>query len=82
MTITLKNVPAALHRTLKKQARLNKRSLNQEAITCLEATLGLVKTDRQALHERIVKRREEMLANGFVPMSQKQLRAAIDEGRE
>jgi plasmid stability protein len=82
MTITLKNVPPAVHRTLKRQAKLHKRSLNQEAITCLEATLGLVKTDRQALHEKIVKRREEMVANGFIPMTQKQLRAAIDEGRE
>jgi hypothetical protein len=65
MTITLKNVPPILHRTLKKQAKLHKRSLNQEAITCLETTLGLAKTDRQALHERIVKRREELLARGF-----------------
>ena len=65
MTITLKNVPAQIHRTLKKQAKLHKRSLNQEAINCLEEVLGIKKTDREALHERIIKRRDEMLARGF-----------------
>jgi hypothetical protein len=82
MTITLKNVPPALHRTLKKQAKLHKRSLNQETIDHLEITLGLKKTDRQALHERIVKHRDEMKAEGFIAMTQDELRAAIEEGRE
>lgn len=35
-TITLKNVPAKLHRALKDQAKKHKRSLNMEAIQCLE----------------------------------------------
>ena len=35
-TLTLKNVPAHLHRSLKLQALAHKRSLNQEAILCLE----------------------------------------------
>ena len=82
MTITLKNVPPALHRTLKKQAKLHNRSLNQETIDCLETKLGLKKTDHQALHESIVKHREELRARGFVPMTQKELRAAINEGRD
>lgn len=34
--LTLKNIPAGLHRTLKAQAKRHKRSLNQEAILCLE----------------------------------------------
>jgi uncharacterized protein YmfQ (DUF2313 family) len=33
-------VPSHLHRLLKKQAREHKRSLNQEAILCLERTLN------------------------------------------
>jgi len=40
MTITLKNVPAEVHAALKRRARLHKRSLNQEAIFCLDSALG------------------------------------------
>ncbi len=41
MTLTLKNIPLHLHRQLKAQARRHKRSLNQEAILCLErAVIG------------------------------------------
>jgi hypothetical protein len=36
MTITLKNVPRALHLALKRQAKQNKRSLNKEVISYLE----------------------------------------------
>ena len=38
-TITLKNVPPELHRSLKERAKRNKRSLNQEAIHALENSL-------------------------------------------
>lgn len=39
-TLTLKNVPAHLHRRLKLQAQEHKRSLNREAIFCLEHSVG------------------------------------------
>jgi len=39
VSLTLKNVPARLHQILKEQAREHKRSLNREAILCLERTL-------------------------------------------
>ncbi len=48
-TITLKNVPPALHRSLKEQAKKHKRSLNQEAIHCLEGALSLAGSDRPSL---------------------------------
>jgi plasmid stability protein len=35
-TITLKNVPEEVHAALKQQARQHERSLNQEAIVCLD----------------------------------------------
>ena len=38
-TITLKNVPTELHRSLKESARRHKRSLNQEAIHYLESAM-------------------------------------------
>jgi len=38
-TITLKNVPKSLHVKLTKRAAIHQRSLNREAIACLEETL-------------------------------------------
>ncbi len=38
-TITLKNVPSAIHRTLKSRAKEHGRSLNKEIISTLEGTL-------------------------------------------
>ena len=38
--LTLKNVPLALHRTLKKQAKAHHRSLNKEVIATLQASMG------------------------------------------
>ena len=39
-TITLKNLPDALHARLAAAAKRHRRSLNNEAIVCLEAALG------------------------------------------
>jgi plasmid stability protein len=39
-TVTLKNVPEELVRTLKGEAKRNRRSLNQEALARLESSLG------------------------------------------
>jgi plasmid stability protein len=39
-TITLKNIPADLHRKLKKRAEEHHRSLNKEIIATLKATTG------------------------------------------
>jgi plasmid stability protein len=39
-TITLKNLPDALHARLAAAAKQHRRSLNSEAIVCLEAGLG------------------------------------------
>jgi antitoxin FitA len=39
MNMTLKNIPDELYELLKANAQLNRRSLNSEAIMCLETTL-------------------------------------------
>jgi len=39
-TITLKSIPPFLHVELKKRAEINKRSLNNEILVCLESFLG------------------------------------------
>jgi plasmid stability protein len=42
-SLTLKDMPAKLHNTLKKRAARNRRSLNQEALYCLEQATGLLR---------------------------------------
>jgi antitoxin FitA len=52
-TITLKNVPKDVHVALKRRALRHKRSLNQEAIHCLDVALGRSPRDPRALLEGI-----------------------------
>jgi plasmid stability protein len=53
-TITLKNIPAELHRELKKRAEEHHRSLNKEIIATLKsATSGTVRLDPTKLEESV-----------------------------
>jgi len=52
-TITLKNVPKDVHVALKQRAKRHKRSLNQEAIFCLDQALGRSARDPESLLEGI-----------------------------
>jgi plasmid stability protein len=38
-TLTLKNIPDDIYERLKRSAELNRRSMNSEALVCLEAAL-------------------------------------------
>lgn len=44
-TLTLKNIPAPVYERLKLSAKANRRSLNSEAIVCLEAVLAVGASD-------------------------------------
>ncbi|MEM7391297.1 MAG: plasmid stability protein [Verrucomicrobiota bacterium] len=44
-TITLKDIPPALHSALKHRAKQNGRSLNKEALACLESVVHPSKVD-------------------------------------
>ncbi len=44
-TLTIKNIPDAIYRRLKRQAVQHHRSLNQEVITCLERSTVSVPFD-------------------------------------
>jgi plasmid stability protein len=78
-TVTLKNVPEELVRVLKKQAQQNRRSLNQEALSRLELSLGrpqrsgadTVKALR-SLHKRLA---------GLPPLTDAFLNRARNDGR-
>ena len=81
-TITLKNVPAKLHARLKAQAKAHKRSLNQEAIECIETAIRSERPDPERFLAEACELREQIAASGVPPLSQKFVRQAIDEGRE
>lgn len=76
-TITLKDVPPAMHRTLKVRAKAHGRSLNKEIITTLERTLHSTAIDATAVgrHARAV--RETM----GVYLTQKDLTTFKNAGR-
>jgi plasmid stability protein len=58
--LTIKNIPDDVYRRLKESARLNRRSLNGEAIVLLERSLGRTRRSSgealaalQKLHQRL-----------------------------
>ncbi len=69
--ITIKDVPPAVHRTLKARAKAHGRSLNREIICTLESTLHGARIDATAVrnHARVVR---ETLGNG-VYLTQREL---------
>jgi len=77
-TITIKNVPPAVHRTLKSRAKAYGRSLNREIITTLESTLHGAPIDATAVgkHARAV--RETM----DIYLTQKDLISLKNAGRQ
>ena len=54
-SLTLKNIPDAVYERLKVAAQLHRRSLNSEAIVCLESVLL---PNRVALSDRLARARE------------------------
>lgn len=55
-SLTLKNVPASLHRALKNQAKAHHRSLNKEVIATLQATTE--KSARPDVAQQLAEARE------------------------
>ena len=51
-TLTLKNLPASLHRKLKARAHANRRSLNAEALACLQVAVSAERVDVDAFLAR------------------------------
>lgn len=76
-TLTIRNVPPALHARLKRRAEEHRRSLNNEVIMLLEEAVGENRADREALFERIRKRREEGPTFDWGP---KELKRKMREG--
>ena len=77
-TITLKNIPTELYSKLKVSAQVNRRSINSEAIICLEKVLL---SRRRSVEEVIedARRLREMTASYM--LTQEELEEMINEGR-
>lgn len=78
-TVTLKNVPVELVTRLKQEARQNRRSLNQEALARLEASLASPRLSGPATVAAL--RRLHRRMAGLAPLTDEFLDRAKREGR-
>jgi Arc-like DNA binding domain len=78
-TVTLKNVPVELVTQLKKEARQNRRSLNQEALARLEASVTTSRRDGSDTVKAL--RRLHRRMAGLTPLTDAFLERAKNEGR-
>jgi plasmid stability protein len=77
-TLTLKNIPDSVYERLKSAAEMHRRSLNSEAIVCLEAVLLPTKL---APSERLARAREMRAALPKQRFSHNDIDTAKREGR-
>jgi plasmid stability protein len=78
-TLTIKKLPAKIHARLKRQAAEHRRSLNQEAIECLEKSLLSAPFNPEEFLARVRARRE---MNRHIFITERDLRAAKNWGRK
>ena len=79
-TVTLKKVPEELVRMLKEEAKLNRRSLNQEALARLESTLAATPRRSGVQTVKALRRLHKRLA-GLPPLTDAFLNRAKSDGR-
>jgi plasmid stability protein len=77
-TLTIKNLPEKLHQRLKESAAQHRRSINSEAICCLEKVLISTPVDPQEFLAEVRAARERLPA---MYITEEFLRAAKNEGR-
>ena len=77
-TLTIKNLPDGTYRQLKESASMHRRSINGEAIVCLERVLGSERVDPQRFLEEVRLLRSRL---PDVQVSDEELRSARNEGR-
>jgi plasmid stability protein len=76
--LTLKNIPDAVYERLKASAEAHRRSLNSEAIVCLEAILLPAKIDPA---ERLARARELRASLGKAKFRATDIQRLKNEGR-
>ena len=77
ITMTLKDIPPSVHAALKHRAKQHGRSLNKEALACLESVVAPVKMDVDAMLMDIRKHRAVLPGK----LTDRLLHAAASEGR-
>jgi plasmid stability protein len=80
-TLTLKSIPAPLHEALKRRAQRNRRSLNSEAIACIEQVIAPTSLHSPELLDQIRTTRERLTLAGLPPLTDAFLESARQEGR-
>lgn len=78
-TLTIKNIPDDLYDLLKRQAGLNRRSLNSEVIMLIEQAVGSPRYSVEAALQRARKLRERAEEYRF---SDEEIEEAIEAGRQ
>ncbi len=76
-TITIKNIPDELYERLKKKAEQERRSINSQAIVCLEQVLGHPREDTETILAEIRAHRDSL---PYINMTPDEIEAAINEG--
>ena len=77
MNITLKNVPSPLHRRLRARADRHRRSLNSEALACLESVVMAERVDGDAILTRARDLRRRVRDH----LTERDLRSLKNQGR-
>ena len=77
-TLTIKGIPDALYKRLKKRAAEERRSINSQVIVCLELQLATSRRDPQAILKRADAIRKRL---NLPPMPVEQFRKAKEYGR-
>ncbi len=78
-TLTIKKLPTKIHQRLKRSAAAHRRSINSEAIECLEKALVSTPFDPEEFLARVRARRER---NRHIYLTERDLRAAKNWGRK
>jgi len=78
MNVTIKNLPRGVHRRLKSQAALNKRSLNGEIVEILEKAM---QSQPVNIDDFIADLDRFHARHKIPPITEEMLRAAKNEGR-
>jgi antitoxin FitA len=81
MTLTLRNVPDAVHQALKAQALRNRRSVNQEVLAVVEKEVMPAQPSRAEVVAGIIARTDALRAKMKGFMTAEEIDAAIEEGR-
>ena len=83
-SITIRDLPAEVHKRLKESAQRNRRSLNAEILWQLERAVVGPTTHRpsnEEIQERADRFREHLRSIGFIALSDEEIREAIRQGR-